>query len=150
MKSIRQGEISYCQIDKIAKEVGKSLIVSRLDSLATALVATIQVLKKDPTLTALFLAPFPGLQYLRLQSTFRKLAIEVWDTMSDQVNIRLMTNLFERVKQVVEELKIQEKPNIIAASSTLTSDIHYTQVQSTVLVNRPILKRCRNFNLKAT
>ena len=132
MKSIRQGEISYCQIDKIAKEVGKSLIVSRLDSLATALVATIQVLKKDPTLTALFLALFPGLQYLRLQSTFRKLAIEVWDTMSDQVNIRLMTNLFERVKQVVEELKIQEKPNIIAASSTLTSDIHYTQVQSTV------------------
>jgi hypothetical protein len=132
MNSIRQGEISYCHIDRIAKEVGKSLIVSRLDSLATALVATIQVLKKDPTLTALFLAPFPGLQYLQLQSTFIKLATEVWDTMSDQVNIGLMTTLFERAKLVVEELKIQEKPNIIPASSTLTSDINYTQVRSTV------------------
>ena len=132
MDSIRQGEISYSQIDKIAKEVGKSLIVSRLDSLATALVATILVLKKDPTLTALFLAPFPGLQDLRLQSTFRKLATEVWDAMSDQVNIGLMTTLFERVKQVVEELKVQEKPNIIPASSTLTSDIIYSQGRSTV------------------
>jgi hypothetical protein len=69
---------------------------------------------------------------LQLQSTFIKLATEVWDTMSAQVNIRLMTTLFERVKLVVEELKIQEKPNIIPASSTLTSDINYTQVRSTV------------------
>ena len=132
MDSIKQGEISYSQIDKIAKEVGKSLIVSRLDSLATALVATILVLKRDPILTALFLAPFPGLQDLRLQSTFRKLATEAWDTMSDQVSIGLMTTLFERVKQVVEELKVQEKPSIIPASSTLTSDIIYTQGRSTV------------------
>jgi hypothetical protein len=43
-----------------------------------------------------------------------------------------MTTLFERVKQVVEDLKIQENPNIIPTSSTLASDINYTQVQSTV------------------
>jgi predicted acyltransferase (DUF342 family) len=46
--------------------------------------------------------------------------------------LRELSEFVERVKQVVEELKVQEKPNIIPASSTLTSDIIYTQGRSTV------------------
>lgn len=115
---IKKGDLSYEIIDQIIKEAGKSFILSKAEALSLALTATIQVLKSDPTLLTLFMAPFPVFQDLRLQSAFNKLASEAWDSISNQVNSTSMPLIIEKIKQVVMESKVQKEHNLVPRSSS--------------------------------
>jgi hypothetical protein len=118
LNSIKEGDLSYKIIDQIIKDAGKSFILSKAKALSLALTATIQVLKSDPTLLALFMAPFPVFQDLWLQSAFNKLASEAWDNISSQVNSTLMPLIIEKIKVLVMDSKVQKEHNLVTRSSS--------------------------------
>jgi hypothetical protein len=111
LNSILHENISYQKIEQIAKNLGGSIISSRLEALTTALLAIILTLRKDARLVDLLLTPDPSLQDPALIKSFQELALEVWDELSSEVKRRAMTMLFEKLKQTVEELKNKDKPN---------------------------------------
>lgn len=108
LNSINDGNIDYQTIKQIAKESGESLIRSRVEALECAVFAVILTLRKEPNLIPLLMAPIPAFQYPGFQDNFNQIALKAWDELSGQVNIMIMTVLFERLKGVVDNLKRQQ------------------------------------------
>lgn len=104
LNAIKQGDVSYKRIEQIADEAAKSFIISKLEALVTATSAIILTLKKDPSFVTLLLEPFPAMQDPHLQNAFNDLALKAWDKISAHVNITLITLLFERMKNMVDEI----------------------------------------------
>jgi hypothetical protein len=76
---------------------------SRLEQMLTSLVAVVTVLKNDPKLVALLIAPGPGLEDPRLRAQVLSLVNNTWDEISSTVEKQVMKIFFDIAKHAVED-----------------------------------------------
>lgn len=104
LNSIRQGDITFQRIEQLVEEAGKSRMVSKLEQVLTSFLAVIKVLKNDPNLVTLLLAPGPGLDHPGFQKEALSLAIATWDEISRSVVEQTRKALHDKVKEIVDDL----------------------------------------------
>ena len=102
--SIRRQDITFQQIEQIAKEAAKAAMTSREEQIFTCMLALITILKNDPKLVYLLTYPGPGPYHPDLQKALFSMIDNAWSEISNSVDKRIMQIIFYDLRQKVNSL----------------------------------------------
>lgn len=106
LNSMKHLDMDYKKIEEIANGVAKSIMISRMEAIATALAATILTLKADNNMAAtLFLWPSTANQYIQLVKSFRELVQCIWDQIEYNTKNKVRVAVYQRVTQIASGLR---------------------------------------------